>query len=500
MDSELIQGDYKALTSRKISAETCEKFGYAVGSYNGRPCHIANFHDAAGKLVAQKLRFASPKEFLVLGDLKSAGLFGAQLYGKGKMITVTEGEIDALTMAEIQGHGKWPVVSLPNGAAGAKKALSKANDYLSNFETVVLMFDNDEPGRKAAADCAEMLGPSRCKIATLPLKDASDMLQAGRATELLEAMWNARPYQPEGVIFGGDLLDLVMQPVVDGVSYPWTGLNEMTHGVRTGEITLITAGISVGKSAVVRELSYHLGNNLSQNVGLVNLEENTQRSAIGLMGVHSSRLLHLPEHRAKVTDDQMKTWFHETLGTNRYFLIEQFGASDPGVLLNRIQYLVAGCECKWVIVDPLSALVAGQEEGDERRIIDNLMNEFRTLVQRLNFGLILVHHLKRPATGKGHENGAEVQMSQIRSSNMIGGFSNTVIGLERDLQGDNPHMTTVRVVKNRLSGETGIACYLSYQRDTGRLVETTPEHAENDSTPPIDFGSGNSEGSTEENF
>ncbi len=500
LDDQLIQGDFKALTDRKISAETCEKFGYSIGNYNGRPCHIANYHDMAGKLVMQKLRFAN-KEFMVLGDIKQAGLFGAQLYGKGKMIVVTEGEIDALTIAEMQGHGKWPVVSVPNGAAGAKKALSKSVDYLNNFESVVLMFDNDEPGRKASAECAEMLGPSRCKIATLPLKDPSDMMKAGRMAELLDAMWNARPYQPDGVIYGADLLDLVMKPVTaNSVAYPWEKLNVMTHGIRTGEITLLTAGISVGKSAVVREISYHLGNVLKQNVGLVNLEENTQRSAIGLMGIHSSKLLHLPSERSKVTDDQMRTWFHETLGTNRYFLMEPFGSSDPDQLLSRITYLVAGCECKWIIIDPLSALVAGMEEGDERRIIDNLMNELRALVQQLNFGLILVHHLKRPATGKGHENGAEVQMSQLRSSNMIGAFSNTVIGLERDLQGSNPHMTTVRVVKNRLSGETGIACYLAYQRDTGRLVETTPEHAENDSTPPFDFGSGISEAATEETF
>ncbi len=500
LDHDLIQGDFKALTTRKISATTCEKFGYSIGAFNGRPCHIANYYNPEGELVAQKLRFNNPKEFLVLGDLKSAGLFGAQLYGKGKMIVVTEGEIDTLSMAEIQGHGKWPTVSVPTGAKGAKKALAKAADYLANFESVVLMFDNDEPGRAAAAECAEMIG-SRCKIAVMPLKDASEMLQAGRSAELLEAMWNARPYQPDGVVFGTDLLDLVMKPVVeDSARFPWAGLNKITHGIRTGEITLITAGISVGKSAVVRELSYQLGNMQGSNIGLINLEENTQRTAIGLMGIHSSRLLHLPDERAKVTDDQMKQWFSETLGTGKYFLIDPFGASDPDMLVSRIKYLVSGCECKWIIIDPLSAIVAGKEDGDERRIIDNMMNEFRTLVQRLNFGLILVHHLKRPATGKGHENGAEVQMSQIRSSNMIGGFSNTVIGLERDLQGDQPHMTTVRVVKNRLSGETGIACYLAYQKDTGRLVETDEAHANNDAEAPIDFASQISQPTTEEAF
>jgi twinkle protein len=50
-----------------------------------------------------------------------------------------------------------------------------------------------------------------------------------------------------------------------------------------------------------------------------------------------------------------------------------------------------------------------------------------------------------------------------------------VIGLERDQQGKNPNVTTMRVLKNRFSGETGDAGYLLYNRDTGRLSETTIE-------------------------
>ena len=50
-----------------------------------------------------------------------------------------------------------------------------------------------------------------------------------------------------------------------------------------------------------------------------------------------------------------------------------------------------------------------------------------------------------------------------------------MLGLERNQQGDNPNMTTVRVLKNRFSGETGIGTYLRYDRDTGRLSETDPQ-------------------------
>jgi twinkle protein len=47
-----------------------------------------------------------------------------------------------------------------------------------------------------------------------------------------------------------------------------------------------------------------------------------------------------------------------------------------------------------------------------------------------------------------------------------------VIGLERNQQSlKDPNVTTVRILKNRFSGETGIACKVSYDPTTGRLLE-----------------------------
>jgi twinkle protein len=50
-----------------------------------------------------------------------------------------------------------------------------------------------------------------------------------------------------------------------------------------------------------------------------------------------------------------------------------------------------------------------------------------------------------------------------------------VIGLERDQQDGDSNITTVRVLKNRFSGETGVACYVQYNPETGRLLECNPE-------------------------
>jgi twinkle protein len=99
------------------------------------------------------------------------------------------------------------------------------------------------------------------------------------------------------------------------------------------------------------------------------------------------------------------------------------------------------------------------------------MTYLRTLVEETGVGLFLVSHLRRPEGDKGHEQGAKTSLSQLRGSHSIAQLSDMVIGLERDQQGKNPNVTTLRVLKNRFSGETGLAGYLEYDRDTGRLAE-----------------------------
>ena len=43
LDKQFYHGETKALSKRKITAESCDKFGYKIGSENGKSFQIANY-------------------------------------------------------------------------------------------------------------------------------------------------------------------------------------------------------------------------------------------------------------------------------------------------------------------------------------------------------------------------------------------------------------------------------------------------------------------------
>ena len=62
-------GQAQSLPKRKLTEDTCKKFGYTIGEYQGQPVQIANYRNAEGTVVAQKVRFAD-KTFKFLGMLR----------------------------------------------------------------------------------------------------------------------------------------------------------------------------------------------------------------------------------------------------------------------------------------------------------------------------------------------------------------------------------------------------------------------------------------------
>jgi len=468
-------GEAKAIVDRGISRETCEYFGVTQADNK----HYYPYFDETGLKVAQKVRSVANKQFSIEGNFTNATLFGQNLFQKnGKYITIVEGELDALASYQMTGS-KWPTVSIRNGASAALKDCKAQYEYLDSFEAIVICFDGDEPGQKAAKEVAELFG-NKVKIVKhlKECKDACDYLINGRGAEYVNQWWRAESYVPDGIVQASTLWDSVSTPEpVAEAFYPFKGLNDLLYGLRSAELITVTAGSGLGKSQFLREILYRILETTKWNVGGMFLEESVRKTARSIMSLHANKKLHLPD--TPVTERELKEAFDATLGTNRVFLFDHFGSLAIDNVINRIRYMARACDCRVVFLDHISLVVSGMDGNDERKSIDVLMTRLRTLVQETGITLICVSHLKRPSTSnKGHEDGESVSLSQLRGSGAIAQLSDAVITLERNAMSPDPnvrHTTKVAVAKNRYNGLTGPACSLRYDMNTGRMIEVALE-------------------------
>jgi twinkle protein len=446
--------------------------GYQRGEYKGRYVHIAPYYDNEGRMVAQKLRYQD-KQFRWLGDPSEALPFGAHAFPKsGRKIVVTEGEIDALSMSQVQGN-KWPVVSIGCGAGPqVRKYMAQQKDYFAGFEEVVLMFDTDEPGRQAAIEAAKVLGV-KCKIAELPspFKDVNEMLLEGRAGGITDAMWRALPYRPEGLVEFSSQLEAVKKTPAMGLSIPWPSLSKVTFGLRRGELWAFGAGTGIGKTTLFVQFIHHLIKVHNVPVAGFFLEQQVAETARRVAGIEAEKTFHVPESGWVEAD--IDGAFDRLKDCGKLFLYDSFGNNTWDTIKEKIEYLHHAEGVNYFFLDHLTALATWQ--SDERQALDLIMSEMGGIVKKLNITIVIISHLSTPE-GKPHEEGGRVTIKNFRGSRSIGYWCHLMLGMERNQQADDPaerSVTTLRVLKDRFTGQaTGETITLKYGRDTGLLNES----------------------------
>lgn len=474
-DSEM---EIKALRARGITSETCKKYGYFVTKDDyGHPLQVANYKKDR-QTVYQKTRDKN-KNFTVRGK-KEHIFFGQHLFPSGKKLVITEGEIDCLTVSQVQ-NNKYPVVSIPFGCRSAKETFKAQADWLQGFDEVIVMFDMDEHGQEAVKAVSGILPPHKLKIATLPMKDPNECLINGKADDIVRAIWNAREYRPDGIINAADLKDefFSKEAVIESYEFPWAdGLTKMTQGIRKGEMLLLTAGTGIGKSTMAREIAFKLKMHDGMKVGMVMLEENKNKTLRDLMSLAVEKPLHLMWNT--VDKEELKPVYDVLYGDGGFCLYDHFGSIESNNLLEKIRFLITGEGCDFVIFDHVSIAVSGLDESavNERKAIDMLMTQLRALVEETGAGIVVVSHLRKGDTkATPFEQGGNISLDDLRGSGTLKQIPDTILALERNQQADEEDLKNtmkLRVLKCRFTGNTGLAGYVRFNKSKNKIEDVDP--------------------------
>ncbi|WP_206533191.1 toprim domain-containing protein [Mesorhizobium sp. M7A.F.Ca.CA.004.02.1.1] len=449
--------------SRGISLESAQKWGFTRSVFsNGDPVRLFNYRNAAQQLVWQKIRFPG-KDFRSRGTKDDMCLYGMWLWRDGgKKIVIVEGELDAISLSQMQGH-KWPVVSIPNGVGGAVKALKKNLQWLEQYEEIILMFDQDEVGQQATAECCQIaFTPGKLKVATLPLKDANEMLMAGRIKETIDAIWGAKVYRPDGIVGVSDIMGDLMKPVEWGLPWCIEELTQHTYGRRAGDVYGFGAGTGIGKTDfLMQQIAFDI-NDLKMPVGAIFLEQKPVETAKRVAGKLAGRMFHVPD--AGWTVEELTRAAGELDG--KLFFYDNFGQTDWDIIKGHIRYMAVTLGLKLIYLDHLTAL------AEDNETLGTIMKEMAGLANELGIIIHFVSHLTTPE-GKPHEEGGRVMVRHFRGSRAIGFWSYFMFGLERDQQNEDPIIATTtifRILKDRYTGRsTGKTINLGFDQETGRL-------------------------------
>ena len=400
-----------------------------------------------------------------VGDQKDVDLFGwnQAIKAGGKKLYITEGEVDAMSLYQIfKDHNKGgayahldpAVVSLPHGAGSASRDLTKhLKSIREHFKEVVLVFDMDKAGKKAAEDV--MLIIPDAVVAALPAKDVNDCLMEGRSKACYNAIqFNAKKPKNSRIVSGNDLHEQAKVAAVYGVSWPWRHVTEATRGIRLGETIYIGAGQKQGKSEVVNTLAAHFIKEHGWKVFLCKPEESNNKTYKLVAGKLTGKFFHDP---TKQFDEAAYDRAGEIL-EDKLFMLNLYQHMGWESLKTDIREAALD-GCKAIIIDPITNLTNGMNAADANTKLQEIAQELAAMALDLNVVIFIFCHLRNPDGGPPHERGGEVLSSQFAGSRAMARSCNYMLGLEgnRDsnLTPEERNMRTLVLLEDREFGEVG---------------------------------------------
>lgn len=487
------------LFKRGIPAEIVER--YKITTYSGQPkILVFPFFDDKERLQCIKYRntaFAKPKR----GE-KSQGakewfeantrhiLYGMWLCDSSGSLVVTEGQIDALSLAAA---GIKNAVSVPGGAKNFRW-VEDCREFVERFDEIII-FGDCEKGKITLVDGFISAFP-KMKIKAVRI---ADYLKCKDANEILQTFQDGGDYENSYEILRQcveNAVDARRLPVRCMADVEWSysddmpkiktdiaSLDNTIRGFAYGQLCILTGWSGDGKSNFATQLSVNI---VSKGVRTLiysgELSNDLVTEQISYIIAGAARITEVinPDGdicRRLVDENVTKNAIREWMRDKGLYIWEDIpiktdstDENETAHFIQQLEYTIQALDCRFVVLDNLMTLLSVGDDKDVYQAQTNLIKKLKTIAQQLKIVIMLVAHPRKAPTSS-----RELTQDSISGTKDIVNLADMVLAYTRhNDDGKEAYARRLNVLKNRLKGillEGKKGVYLCYDSKSNRICE-----------------------------
>ena len=491
--TEILECPVRDIMERGLREDTVKRFKVRTGfseqdGVTPSTHHFPLTRDDGSKLAGFQTRVIENKQTYSTRGVGGCDLFGwasAKKQG-GKTLYITEGMYDCMTVDQVlrdnckqRGYNvTFSVVSLPLGAASAKKYISQhVKDIERMFKEVRLVFDQDQAGQKAEKEAVLALEGSGVQVyvCKLPYKDANDALKAGDTDAIIKACVFEKQEADSGTLLNSDTLwEKAEERPVMGEPWPWHQLTKLTKGIRPGETWYFGAAPKMGKSVIVDQLGAWFIERGTVPVYFCKPEEQPHHTLQRLAGKAVEKVFHDPD----IPWDQTAFELGKSIIGNKAYLEDVYAIAKWDDVKRSIRKCANQFGTNKFFIDPLTTFTSQLSSSEANEELQRIAAELAALMKEVQGTAFVFCHLKAVQGGKSHSMGGRVLSDQFAGSRAMSRYCHGMIGLEGNKDPDQPKGATnlrdLVLLEDRNFGQTG-RVHLQYNHMTGKLKEITED-------------------------
>ena len=436
-----------------------------------------------------------PKCWFQKGADKEDLLLGMNKINTSEPLYVTEGEADWLTMIEL---GVKNAVTPLNGA-GSFGWVEHCWDFLEQFDNIIIISDNDGPGKHMREELLYRLGTWRCKFVEIPtevkwenekiypVNDLNDFYLTYGRDPVLKAIANAKDTPVKSVTDYADIVGIDLSEM-DGIETGLSAIDDELYKLYYGTLTILTGRPGSGKSSIINSI---LANAMQEGVpawlfsrempgwivrswcdlqlaGPRNVEQRTDKKGHVYYAVK-------PGVKSKIND-----W-----SRGKLFVYNDGEPNDPESLFVSMTSVVRKFGVHLLVLDNLMCITLADNGGNELKAQTGFITRLVDFAIKYRVAIILAAHPRKKATGEPAN--TDLTMDDVAGSANIVNLAHRSIALRRISQKEKEspdnkfsnYNVKVTITKDRLLGKNDVGFGLYYDIPSRRFFSNYDEYSFN---------------------